>query len=95
MRQHVLEIVGERPQPALLDQQHRRRRDRLVLVVQQLRERVLDVARARPVDHVALADALVGRHVLDQQHHALADVALEQVVEVLDGPRPHAHVGVA
>ena len=50
----------------------RRRRDRLILVVQQLRERVLDVARARPVHHVAFADALLGRHVVDQQHHPLA-----------------------
>ena len=39
MREHVLEVVGERPQAAFLDQQHRRRGDRLVVVVQQLRER--------------------------------------------------------
>ena len=72
MREHVLEIVGQRPQAFLLDQQHRRRGDRLILVVQQLRERVFDVARARPVDHVALADALLLRHLFDEQHHALA-----------------------
>jgi len=33
MRQHVLQIVGERPQPAFLDEQHRRRGDRLIFVV--------------------------------------------------------------
>ena len=59
MREHVLEIVGQRPQALLLDQQHRRRGDRLILVVQQLRDGVFDVAHARAVDHVALADALL------------------------------------
>ena len=94
MREHVLEIVGERPQPAFLDEQHRRRRDRLILVVQQLRDRVLDVAQARAIDHVALADAFLLGHVVDEQHHALAHVAFEQVVEVLDRARSDAHVAV-
>ena len=45
VREHVLEVVGERPEPPLLDQLDRRRRHDLVLVVDELRERVLEVAR--------------------------------------------------
>ena len=44
MRERMLEIVGERPHLALLDELDRRRRNHLIVVVHQLRERVFDVA---------------------------------------------------
>ena len=43
MLERVLEIVGERPQTALLDQLHGRRGDDLIFVVNQLREAVFGV----------------------------------------------------
>ena len=87
MREHMFEIAGERPQALLLHHQHGGRRDGLVLVVQQLRQRVFDIARPRAIHHVALANALLGGHLFDEQHHALARVAFEQVVQVFNGAR--------
>ena len=45
MRERVLEVVGERPHLPLLDEVNGRRRDHLVVVVHELRERVVHVAR--------------------------------------------------
>ena len=97
MRERVLEIVGERPHLPLLDELDRRRGNHLVVVVDELRDRVFDVARAGLEDHVALAHALVRRHVLDQHHHAPAEVAGEQVVEILEraGAEPRIARGAA
>ena len=74
MGEHVLQVVGQRPHATFFHQQHGRRRNRLVFVVQELRHRVFHVAHAGPVHHVALADALLGRHVFDENHHPLAHV---------------------
>ena len=43
VREHVLEIVGERPQPALFDEQDGRGGHHLVLVVDELSQRVLEI----------------------------------------------------
>ena len=72
MREDVLQIVGERPHPAFFDEHDRSRRNRLIFVMQQLGDRVFDVARAGPVDDVALADALLRRHFVDEQHDPLS-----------------------
>ena len=85
--QRVLEIVGERPHLALLDELNRRGGDDLVVVVDQLCDGVLDVARARLEDHVAAAHPLGGGHLLDEHHHAPPQLAGEQVVEILHGAR--------
>ena len=58
--------------------------DHLVLVVDELRERVLEVADARLEEHVGAPHLFLERHVLEDRHHALADVAAQQVVQVLD-----------
>ena len=94
MGEHVLQVVGQRPHATFFHQQHGRRRNRLVLVVQELRHRVFHVAHAGPVHHVALADALLGRHVFDENHHPLAHVTRQQVVQVLDAPRADLRVAV-
>jgi len=90
MLQDVLDVVGKAPHLPRLDEMDGGSGDGLLLVVQQLRQRVLDVAGARAIDDIALADALVGGHVLDQQHDAAANIALEHVVEILDGARDRA-----
>ena len=55
--QHVLEIAGQRPQLAGLDELDCRGRDLLTLVVDQLRERVLEIALPGAEEAVALANA--------------------------------------
>ena len=86
--EHVLQIVAQRrPQPPLLDQQDRRRGHHLVVVVNELRQRILDIARPRLVDDVAAPDPFLGRHVLDQQHHPATQITGEHVVEQLGGAR--------
>ena len=54
---------------------------------------VSSTSRCRVLEEdVALAHALGQRHVFDQQHHAVTDVAAQEVVEVLGGARPGPRV---
>ena len=94
VRQHVLEVVGQRPELPPLDRLDRRRRNHFLVVVHELRERVFDVADARLEDHVAFLHALGFRHLVDEQHHAAAHLAREQVVEILDRARSQPGIGM-
>ena len=95
MRERVLEIVGERPHLALLDELDGCGGNDLIVVMDELRHRVLHVARPRLEDGVAAPHPLVRRHVLDHDHHAPAQLAGEQVVEQLERARAEPRVLVA
>ena len=94
VRQHVLDVVGQAPHLLLADDVDRRGRDDRVVVVDQLQQRFLDVARPRLDQDVAAADPLVERHVLEHRHDPLAQRRRQDVVEVLRGARPAARVAV-
>ena len=92
MGEGMLEIVGERPHLTLLDEQNRGSGDDLILVVNQLGDGVFNIADPCLEQHVAPADALIGRHVFDEDHDAPAERRLKQVVEILDGARAQPRV---
>ena len=95
MLERVLEVVGEAgPQAALFDEEHRGGCHDLILVVHELREAVLGVADARLEQQVAAAHLLFDGQVLEHGHHTLADLAVEQVVEVLGRAGLHARIAV-
>ena len=60
MREHVLDVVGERPHLLCAHDIDRRRGDHLIVVVDQLQQRFLDVARARLEKDVAAPHLLLG-----------------------------------
>ena len=90
MRTHELEIVGQAPHPTRDDEMDGRGSQHRIVVVHQLRQRVLGVARPALHDQVRDAHLLRDRRVVENRQHALSDVALEQIVEVLDGRGPAA-----
>ena len=92
--QHVIEVVDQRAQLEAADQVDRRRRHDLVVAVDQDQQRLLDVARARPQDHVALGDALLVGQLLEHRHQPAAQRTGQHVVEVLAGRRLGARVAV-
>ena len=94
MREHVLDVVGERPQLLLPHHVDGGGRDDLVVVVDQLQQRFLDVARPRLEQHVAAPDLLLERQVLEHRHDPLAQLPGEDVVEVLGGAGAAARVAV-
>ena len=75
MGEHVFDVAGERPHFLLGDQVDRRRRDHLIVVVDQLQQRFLDVPRPRLDQHVAAPHLLLERQVFQQRHDLLAQVA--------------------
>ena len=66
MGQHVLDVFGERPALFRRDEVDGRRGNHLVVVVDQLEQRLLDVARARLQQDVSAPDLLLARQVLDR-----------------------------
>ncbi len=67
MRQHVLHVVCERPQLLLPHHVDGGGGDDLVLVVDQLQQGFLDVARPRLQQHVAAPDFFVLRQLLENR----------------------------
>ncbi len=72
VREHVLDVVGQVPQLLRADDVDGGGRHHRVVVVDQLQERFLDVARPRLEQDVAAADPLVARHVLEHRQDPLA-----------------------
>ena len=73
------------------DERDGRRRDDRIGLVNELRERVVEIARSGCAGRRWRARTLSAeRQVVDDRHHASADGAGEQVVEVLDGARARA-----
>ena len=75
MLECILEVVGQRPEAALLDELHRCRGDHLILVVNELRKAVFGVADPRLQQRVAALDLFLDRQLLEHRHHALAQRA--------------------
>ena len=92
--EHVLEVVGQPPQSLLLDALDGGRGERLLLVVDELRERVLGVAHPGAEQRVRLPGLLLDGRVLQQRHQPAAQRPGEQVVEVLGGPGVGARVAL-
>ena len=61
MREHVLDVVRQAPHLASPDEVNGRRRYYLVIVVDELEQCLLDVARSCLEDDIAAADLLVER----------------------------------
>ena len=83
--QHVLEVVGQPPQPLRPHVVDGGGGEHLVLVVDELGERVREVPPAGPQQGVRPLHLLLGRDVLEQRHQPLAQGAAQEVVEVLGG----------
>src|SRR5688500_10530626 len=83
MREHMLDVVRELPQLELAHDVDSGGGDYLVVVVDQLEERLLDIARTRALEHVAAPDLLLERKLLEDRDDTLAQLAGEQVVEIL------------
>ena len=85
MLQHVLEVVAQPPQPLLLDAVDGGSGQRLVVVVDELGERVLGVAHPGPEERVRFPGLLLERRLLEERHDPAPERPSEQVVEVLGG----------
>ncbi len=95
VREHVLDVIGQRAQifwrptrsMAVADTTSSSSLISCRSVSSTSRSRVLS-------SDVAAPDLLVDRHVVEDRHHPLADVAVEQVVEIFDGARLRARVAM-
>ena len=76
------------------DHVDRRRRHHLVVVIDQLEQRLLDVPRPGLDQHVAAPHFFFDRQVFEQRHDPLAQLAAEDVVEILRGARAAARIAV-
>ncbi len=94
VRQHVLDVVGQAPHLLLAHDIDCRGGGDGVVVVDQLQQRFLDVARTRLEEQVAATDTLLARHVLEHRQHLLAERAREEVVEVFRCARSRARIAV-
>ncbi len=86
--------VRERPHASLGHEVDGGGGEHLIVVVNQLRERVFGIATTGPVQQVDPAHAFVLRHVLDDEHHAFPQRAGQHVVEVLAGTGARARVAL-
>ena len=94
MRQHMLDVIGERPDLVLPDNVDRAGGDHLVVVVDELQERFLDVARTRLDQDVAAPYLLVERHFFEHGQDLFAQGAAQNVVEIFQGARPRSLIAV-
>ena len=95
VREHMLDVVAERPELIDADEVDRRGGDDdLVIVVDQLQQRLLHVARPRLEDHVAASDFCLDRRVLQDRDQAAALLAGEDVVEILEGAGTRARMAM-
>ena len=93
MRCDVFEVGFERGELSLGGEVDRGCGDDRVVVVYELRQRVLDVSRPAPEHAVRILHLLGQRRVVENGHDAPADDAAEKVVQILDGgcaPPPFA-----
>ena len=90
--EHVLEIVDELPEGFFLDPLDRRRGEELVLVVDELRQRVREVALPGLEQGVPLARLRVHGEVFEQGDEPEAQRAPQEVVQVLGGSRAIARI---
>ena len=85
MHAEPLEIVGQRARHAGGHEVNGCRGNHRIGVVNQLRQRVIEVARPRPEHEIGVADPGRQRRLVDERHDPFAHVAPQQVVEVLEG----------
>ena len=86
----VREVVGKTPDLLLADEVHRCRGNHRVVLVNELRQRVFEIAGTALEHEVRVADLVTQWRVVQDGHHALAHDATEEVVEILDRGRAPA-----
>ena len=94
VREDVLDVRRQLPQFALSDEIDRRGGDHLVLVVDQLEQRFLNVPRPGFLEDVAAPDFFLARQIFERRHQALAELTGQHVVEVLRCARARACITV-
>ena len=90
MREHVLDVVAERPDSVLPDDVDGHRRDDLIVVIDQMQQRFLEIARPRLEQDVSALDAFFDGKILDDWHDPFAQLPGQDVVEILRGTRAAA-----
>src|SRR4030095_2569998 len=83
MGQRVLHIVGKRLPATVGDLVNGGGDEHLILVVNQLGQRVLCAPASCAKEIVGLPDTLRLRHVLHEQHHSFPDLTSQHDVQVL------------
>ena len=94
VREDVFDVPGQRPDLPLPCHVDGTGRDHLVIVIHQLEQRLFDVAAPGSDQHVGPAHTLFRRQVLHDRHHHPADLAGEDVVQVLRSARASTRLAV-
>src|SRR5215470_14402854 len=87
---HVFEIVDESPDAALADEVDRRGGQYRIVLVYELRERVVEITRPALEHDVRVADLLGERRVIEDRHDAFPNDAAKQIVQIFDRRRAPA-----
>ena len=74
MREYVFDVVRQTPHLPLPDEGNGRGGNHLVIVIDELEQRLLDVARSCLEDDIATSDLLVERQVVEHRHDPLSEL---------------------